>query len=83
MTPNSDEQKYVKREWELINKEIQVIFKMKINDNKLKENLLDESDWLELKIDPQTIGDLEMELHLRESHREINPNPFGEGGVVK
>ena len=79
MTPMSDKQKYVKGEWELIEKEIQEI-KKKINVNKLRGNVQDESDWFVLKSDLQTIWDLEMELHRKEPSGRLNPNPLGGAG---
>ena len=53
MTPNADKQKYVKGEWELINAELQEILIIKINDNKLRGNVHDKSNWLELRINQQ------------------------------
>ena len=44
MTPNFDRQKYVEGGWELINKEIQEIKKIKINNKKLRGSLQDKSD---------------------------------------
>ena len=62
MTPNSDKRKYIKGEWETINRRLKEILNIRIDNRKLGKDRQNESHWLELQIDQRTRRDVEREF---------------------